>query len=183
MEFLKIKEQLMGTVLTGVPNVYTVGAGISPMNLIHQIPSISFEIFQRGAHASFGNPLANDDAIPAQPWISVALYPANNNADEAKFYTRVHANVVVEIFKNFLTPNGWDDLILQKHKFSFTDITGMKSYDGPTMLRVLLEEIDQTASVNMELHCQAIEGAKLQYHKGNVIKMCKSIERHFRAIV
>ena len=59
----------------------------------------------------------------------------------------------------------------------------MKSYDAPTMLKVLIEEIDPTASVNMELYRQAIEGAKLQEHKGNVIEMCKSIERHFQAIV
>ena len=90
---------------------------------------------------------------------------------------------MVEIVKNFLTPNGWDDLMLQQHNFSFLGITGMKSYDGPTMLKVLLEEIDPTSSINVELHCQAIEGDKLQEHKGNVIEMCKSIERHFQAIV
>ena len=94
--------------------------------------------------------------------MSVALDPANNNADKARFYTRVHENVIVEIVKNFLTPNGWDDLMLQQHKFVFTDITGMKSYDGPTMLKVLLEEIYPTASVNVELHHQVIEGAKLK---------------------
>ena len=109
--------------------------------------------------------------------------PVNNNADEARFYTWVHANVVVEIVKNFLTPNGWDDLMLQQHKFAFTEITGMKSYDGPTLLKVLLEEIDPTAPVNVELHRQDIEGDKLQEHKGNVIKMCKSIERHFQTII
>ena len=53
--------------------------------------------------------------------------PANKSADEAIFYTRVHANVVVKIVKNFLTPNGWDDLMLQQHKFAFTNTTGMKS--------------------------------------------------------
>ena len=56
---------------------------------------------------------------------------------------------MVEIVKNFLTPNRWDDFMLQQHKFAFTDITGMKSYDGPTMLKVLLKEIDPTASVNV----------------------------------
>ena len=35
----------------------------------------------------------------------------------------------------------------------------------------------------MKLHRQTFEGAKLQEHKGNVIKMCKSIQRHFQAIV
>ena len=113
MEFLKMKEHIMGTVVTGVPTVYTVGAGSSPMNLIHQIPSISLEIVQRGAPARFGNALDYGDAIPVQPWISVALEPVNNNADEAKFYTRVHVNVVVKIVNNFLTPNGWGDLMLQ----------------------------------------------------------------------
>ena len=111
------------------------------------------------------------------------LDPANTNTDESKLYTQVHVNVVVEIVKNFLTPNVWDDLMLQQHKFALTDITGMKIYNGPTMLKVLLEEIDPTEPVNVELHHQAIEGAKLQDHKGNVIKICKSIERHFQAII
>ena len=62
--------------------MYTVGAGSSPMNLIHQSPLISHEIFQQGAHVRFGTALTDGDAIPAQPWISVALDAANNNADE-----------------------------------------------------------------------------------------------------
>ena len=173
----------MGTIVTRVPTVYTAGIGSSLMNLIHQSPSIPLEIVQRGAHARFGTDLADGDTIAAQPWISVALELANKNADEAKFYTRVHANVVVEIVKNFLTPNGWDDLMLQQHKFAFMDITGMNSYDGPTTIKVLLEEIDPTAPVNVENHRQAIEGSKLQEHKGNFIEMCKSIKCHFHSIV
>ena len=139
MEFLKTKEQLMGNVVTGVPTVYTNGVGSSATNLIHQRPSISLDIFQQGAHTRFGTALADGDAIPEQPWMSVPLDPANSNADEAKFYTRVHENVVVEIVNNFLTPNRWDNLMLQQHKFSFTNITGMKSYYVPTMLKVLLK--------------------------------------------
>ena len=72
--------------------------------------------------------------------------------------------------------------MLQQHNFDFTNITGMKSYDGPTLIKVLLKEIDPTASVNVELHCQAIEGSKLQEHKGNVNGIWKAIERHFQAI-
>ena len=126
------------------------------MNLIHQSPSISLDIVQQSAHARFGTTLDDGDAIPEQPCISVVLDPANNNADKAKFYTQVHVNVIVEIVKNFLTPNRWDNLMLQQHKFSFTDITGMKSYDGPTMIKVLLKEIIPTSSVNVEIHRQAI---------------------------
>ena len=48
MEFLNMKEQLMGTVVTGVPTVYTAGVGSSPMNLTHQSPSIPLDIVQQG---------------------------------------------------------------------------------------------------------------------------------------
>ena len=85
----------MVTVVTGVLTVYSSGIGSSPMNLIHHSPSIPLDIVQQDAHARFGTALADGDAIPAHPWISVALDPANNNADEAKFYTRVHGNTVV----------------------------------------------------------------------------------------
>ena len=57
--------------------------------------------------------LADGNTIPEQPWMSVVLDPTNNNVDEARFYSKVHAIVVVEIVKNFFTPNGWDDMMLQ----------------------------------------------------------------------
>ena len=101
MEFLMMKEKLMGTVVIGVPTVYTAGVGSSPMNHINQSPSIPLEIVQRGAHARFGTALADGDTILEHPWMSVALDPANNNVDEARLYTRIHENVVVKIVKNF----------------------------------------------------------------------------------
>ena len=54
----------METVVTGVPTVYTAGDGSSPMNLIHQSPSIPLEIVQRGAHARFGTALSDGNKIP-----------------------------------------------------------------------------------------------------------------------
>ena len=59
----------MGTVVTGVPTVYTAGVGSSSMNLIHQGPLIPLEIVQQGAHARFGTALADGDTIPEQPWM------------------------------------------------------------------------------------------------------------------
>ena len=60
-----MKDQLMGTVFTRVPTVYTAGVGISPMNLIHQSPLIPLEIVERGAHTRFGTVLSGGDAMPA----------------------------------------------------------------------------------------------------------------------
>ena len=92
----------------------------------------------------------------------MTLDPDNSVGQKDVLYLRVNANAVVEIIKNILTPKGWDNLMIQQHKFSFSDLNGQKSYDGPTMLKVLLEEVDPTSSFNVGLHCQVIKGAKLQ---------------------
>ena len=183
MAFLKVKEQIMGATVTGIPTSYAGGIGIALMNLIHQSPSISLEMCQRRAHVRYGNPIGDTDPIPPQPWRSRTLDPANVAADKATFYDRVNANVVVEIVKNTLTPGGWDDLMLQEDKFLFISAEGVKSFDGPSLLKVVLEEIDPTSSVNIEMHRQSIEGAKLHVYKGNVVEMLKAIEKHYQAIV
>ena len=183
MAFLKVKEQTMGGVVTGIPTLYTGGVASAFMNLIHQSPSILLEMCQQRAHVRYSTPLGNGDPIPPQPWTSVTLDPATVDTDKAKFYDRVNANVVVEIVKNTLTPGGWDDLMLQEDKFAFLSAEGVKSFDGPSLLKVLLEEIDPTSSVNIEMHRQAIEGAKLHTYKGNVVEMLKMIEKHHQSIV
>ena len=57
MHFLKMKEHLMGTVVTGVPTVYTAGVGSSPINLIHQSPSKPLEIVQLMGNVVTGVPV------------------------------------------------------------------------------------------------------------------------------
>ena len=128
-------------------------------------------------------PIGDNDPIPAQPWRSVLLDPAASANDKLKLYDRVNINVVVEILKNTLTPGGFDDLMLQSHKFTSTNAVGVKNFDGPNMLKVALKEIDPTASVNIEIHRQAIKGSKLHVFKGNMVEMIKSIEEHYQAIV
>ena len=95
----------------------------------------------------------------------------------------MHANVVLEIIKNTLTPAAWDDIMLQQSKFSFVNADGTKDFDGPTLMKVLLEEIDPSSSINIELHRQSIENAKLQDFKGNISEMLKSMEHHYQVIM
>ena len=49
MEIFKVKEQVMGNVVTFIPTVYTAGTGSEHMNLIHQSQSITLEMCQRAA--------------------------------------------------------------------------------------------------------------------------------------
>ena len=97
MEILKVKEQVMGSVITFVPTAYSGGIGIDHKNLISQSPSISLEACQRAAFVRFAAPLGDNDPIPDQPWTTAQLDPGASNDDKAKFYDRVNGNVVVEL--------------------------------------------------------------------------------------
>ena len=66
--------------------------------------------------------------------------------------------------------------MLQQSKFSFSNADETKIYHSQKMMKVLQEEIGTNSSVNIELHRQAIEGAKLQDSKGDVNKMIKSTD-------
>ena len=169
--------------MTRVPTSYAGGIPSELKNIIYQSPSITIEMCQCRAFTRYSTPLGEHDPIPARPWMEAPIDPANIAGDKDRFYDRVNGNVVVELVKNILTPKGWNDLMLQQEKFSFYNSMGEKSYDGPTLLKVVIEEIDPTASVNIELHRQAIEGAKLHQYKGNVVEMLKDIEQHHQAIV
>ena len=143
----------MGAVVTGIPSEYDAsGAVLARKNFIHQCPTLGLEMVQRTAFSLFGTALAPADLIPEQPWTTVILDPANVAGDKLKFYDRVNSNVVMENIKNILTPGGWDDLMLQHPKFSFVNVDSTKNYDGPTMMKVLLEDIEPSSSVIIELH-------------------------------
>lgn len=136
---------------------------------------------QRAAHARFATALRDNDPIPDLPWTTDQLDPGASAPNKVKFYDRVNGNVVAELIKKILTPSGFDDLMLESPKFTFTSLGGQKSYDGQTMLKVLLEEIDPTALVKIEMHRQAIGGAKLHGHKNN--GSLKTIKKNHQAIV
>ena len=46
----------------------------------------------------------------------------------------------------------------------------------------MLEQIDPTSAVNLEMHFHTIESVKLQTHNNNVTEMVKDIEKHYQVI-
>ena len=182
MEALQLKEANMGKIITAIPTSWTGGTAGNFKNLLSQSPSISLERMQREAHRRNATALAETDPIPPLPWAKSDLDPANVDADKERFYRRVDSNVVTENIKGILSAKGWQDILLESSSFTFTDASGMDWYDGPTMAKVLLEQIDPTSAVNLEMHRHAIESVKLQTHNNNVTEMVKDIEKHHRVI-
>ncbi len=120
-------------------------------NLINQHSKIMLEQVQRKAQKRFLTSIARNSAVPAPPFTSSAIDPANNDDDKETFYSHVHSSVLAKAIENVLGPLGYQDLMLQKDLFSFTDsTTGEIHFDGPTMLNIILSQIKPDTIVGMD---------------------------------
>ena len=182
LDYLQLKEASIGKIITAIPTQWIAGVASHFKNLLSQSPSITLERIQREAFRRHGTPVAETDPLPALPWIKTDLTPATDAAHKVTFHRRVDSNVVQENIKGLLTAKGWQDLLLEQRSFTFTDSSGEDWYDGPTMCKVLLEQVDPTSAINLEMHRHSIESVKLQAFNNNVTEMVKDIEKHFKVI-
>ncbi len=145
-------------------------------NLLTQHSKISIELVQLNAHTRYGNTISRNANIPAAPFAMIAIDPANDNVHKPVFYDRVHSKVA-KVIENLLTPIGYQDLLLHKDKFSFTNsTTGEILYNGPTMLKVIFSLIKPDTIVGMDALKAQLETMKLHEHGNDVSKMLTKMQ-------
>jgi hypothetical protein len=111
------------------------------------------------------------------------LTPGTDDTHKTQFYARVHISVVAAIVKNNMSVTGYDDLLLQKDKFSYHNATtGEMEYDGPTMLFLIFEKVDPSTVVGLNSILKKIENTKLGDYSNNVDSMLTMIETNFEIL-
>jgi hypothetical protein len=123
-KYIRDREDIMGDCIRKVPSNHAADGTITEsFNLMTQYQQLTLEDCQRAAFRRYSDHIDNGIAIPTPPFIMTTLDPGNNDAHKTKFYSRVHSSVVAAIVKNGLSVTGYDDLLLQKERFSFHDAT------------------------------------------------------------
>ena len=77
-----------------------------------------------------------DDVI-APPFTPTILDIAGNSRHKTKFYENTNNNVAVKIIENFLTVNGFDDLLQHKEQFSYLNLNDGVKYHATIMLHII----------------------------------------------
>lgn len=180
-KFFRSKEGQMGEVITKVPTEYANdGTVIKSANLLSQYHLLTLDDVQRAAHNRFNTPIASGDPIPdpaISPFKARDLDPATKNDDKRDFYLQVDSAVVAKLCENCLSTSGYNDLMLNKDKFSFTDsTTGQVKYDGPTMVFLIYQTIDPNTTVGLDNILKKLEKAKLGDFNNNVTDMLKAMK-------
>jgi len=180
-KFFRSKEGQMGEIITKVPIAYANdGTVTKTANMLSQYHLITLDDVQRFAHSRFNNPIAIGDPIPdpaINPFEARDLDPATVNDDKRDFYLQVDSAVVAKLCENCLSTSGYNDLMLNKEKFSFTDqTTGQVKYDGTTMVFLIYQTIDPNTTVGLDNILKKMEKAKLGDFKNNVTDMLKAMK-------
>ena len=187
-KYLRGREQIMGPVVTQVPVDFNPdGSTRATKNLLTQYQQITLADCQRAAIARYDTPLTVNAALPASssssPFNLKTLDPGNDANDEKQFYNQVHSNVVATLVKNGLTVSGYDDLLLEKHKFMYVNsVTGETEYDGPTMMYLIFQKTDPSTVVGLDSILKKLEQARLSNHSNDVDEMLTKMSANFKIL-
>lgn len=178
---LKARAQNFGDAVN-IPVEYNSDGSTKTKNLLTQYHSISLQDVQRRAFGRFSTALGATDSIPTtKPFDLRIIDPASNDDDKGVFYDRVAANIVSTTIKNILTDRGYLELLLSKDEFTFADGDDIE-FDGPTMLFLLIQKIDPSTIVGLDVILDSLEEAKLGDHKNDVDQMLTEMESKYNVL-
>ncbi len=131
-------------------------------------------------HKQFGTALNATAPIPPSPFTACLIDPANN---KSVFYDQVNASVLAKLFENVLTTLGFKDLLLQQYLFTFTDAaTGKIHFDSPTMLKIVLTQVNPDTIVGMGTLKVQLELMKPPEHGNDVAKILTSMQSIYNTL-
>ena len=178
------RETNFGNVIRTIPIDFNLDGTVkTTANLMTQHHLVKLEHVQREAIGRYGTALAAGAAIPAGPFALTDLDPATSDPDKATFYLRVHSQVVAMIIKNGLSAIGYQDLMLQKSKFSFVHpTTGEIEYDGPTMMFLIFQKTQPSTIVGLDSYLKKLEACKASDHSNDIDKMLTHMESNYMVL-
>ena len=182
--YMSAREANYGGVIRSIPIEWNADNTIkTTANLLTQHHLVKLEHVQRAAIERYSAPLAVGAAIPDGPFQIRDLDPAANENDKKAFYLRVHSQVVATVIKNGLTAVGFQDLMLQKKKFSFRHpTTGEIEFDGPTMMFLIFQKTQPSTIVGLDSYLKKLENCKAGDHSNDIDKMLTYMESNYEVL-
>ena len=180
---LQGKASTFGNCVTKIPIDLNGTGVIEHKNLIDSYADIPLERMIREAAKAFGTEIPEGNPLPNGPFVLRDIDPASSDDDKKTFYNRVHRHVVTEYVKNILDEPGRSELLDKMKDHAFVDATdGSMHIDGPTMLWHLLNKVDPSTLVTVDMLRQKIETARLHMHGNDVDAILTHIEKAFTRI-
>ena len=183
--FLEQKAPALGKVFTRIPITYDAVRDPTKWgNLLCGYSSISMNFLQREAQKSFRNPVATVDQLSVAPFTVKTLHPANVDVYKKLFYSWVDVQVVTELIKNILTDAEYSKLMIKTNTFTFQDDTkSSEIFNGPCILKLLFDRINQYVVVGVEVLFHKLEATKFYPYLNDFDGMLTDMEESYLKII
>ena len=90
--------------------------------------------------------------------------------------------MIAKHIKNTISSASWKTLFLKRKHFIWTSVSSNASYDGPTMLQILISGVNPSTRVGVSDLKSLIRFARLIQFQYNVVDMCDSIMSNYELI-
>ena len=110
--------------------------------------------------------------------------PADNSKPEdiIMIYCCVCAKMIAKRIENSMTMSSWKTLFSKRKTFTRMDTNGTASYDGPTMLQILVSGVNPLTRLGVSDLKTLICLTKFVHYQYNFVDMCDSIMSNYELI-
>ena len=122
------------------------------------------------------------DPFPANMNLLV-ITPATNDDHKRMFFRQTRSRMIAKRIKKSLTKSAWNTLFSKRKHFSWESANGTISYDGPTMLQILVSSINPTTRVGISDLKTNLRSARLVTFQFNVKDLCDKMIEDYELII
>jgi hypothetical protein len=153
--------------------------------ILQDFEDLTLDAVKKQAERTWSNPQALfDDPLPADFIISDLNNIQTDNNERKCFFRRNRAALIAERIEGIISAETHKSLMLRQSDFAWTDPhTGHASFDGPTMLKILVQMVNPTTRVGVNLHKRMIEKAKMSKFGHNLDDMLTDMQDHYKKIL
>ena len=153
--------------------------------ILEDFDQITLLDVQKQARQIWNNQNANyDDPMPEEFTITDLPNIAGDDAQRRQFFLRMRSRMIASRLEGVISSESHKSLMLRKKEFTWTDPNdGHPIFDGPTMLKILVQSINPTTRVGVSDYKERISSARMNKFNHDLIKMLDEMESNYNKIL
>jgi hypothetical protein len=168
--------------LINVPHNYAGdGTPQTLINMLHQPERTSMEMVRVQAAITWNR--VDFNAFASYSWNVLDIDPENHLQDRIIFQRRVRSEMISAWIDNSFNEAALATIKLDEHLYTWQAPNGRVMEDGPTKLKLILDDIQPAKIVGADVHRQRIQNARLEKYSHNVKDAMEDIMRNYKEIL
>ena len=161
--------------------INTIGDSAGSVRILEDFTLCSLELVKEEAARTWLN-LDHNNSDPYTFTQKAGFDPANVPKDKIMFFRQVRSKMIAKRIEASLTSVSWKVLFGKRKHFTWVGTNGVASYDGPTMLQLIISTINPSTRVGISDLKSSIRTARLVQVQWDVVALCDKMTADYLLI-